>query len=129
MVSVGEEEAMIEKKDEARRVTDTDRWIGKRLYAMRQFFGVKPEDVARAGGISKQQLHKCETGKNRIPAGRLVDIVVHVFKISLDFFNPVSPLGYRMPRRHEMDGERLMRVAQEQKPFGRGAIGEGDKTS
>ncbi len=58
-------------KDFARRV---DRQVGERIRARRAELGLTQEDLARALGISYQQVQKYETGGNRISAGRLFEI-------------------------------------------------------
>lgn len=58
-------------RDFARRV---DRYVGERIRARRAALGLTQEDLARALGISYQQVQKYETGGNRVSAGRLFEM-------------------------------------------------------
>jgi transcriptional regulator with XRE-family HTH domain len=58
----------------ARDSTPLDREVGARLAARRLGLGRTRAEVAERVGISVQQLHKYETGVNRIPASRLFDL-------------------------------------------------------
>lgn len=58
----------------ARDSTPLDREVGARLASRRLGLGRTRAEVANRVGISVQQLHKYETGVNRIPASRLFDL-------------------------------------------------------
>ena len=51
-----------------------DRHVGERIRLRRALVGMTQEDLARALGISYQQLQKYETAGNRVSAGRLYEI-------------------------------------------------------
>lgn len=53
------------------RAGSIDAHVGRRLKARRQQLGLKQGDVARALEVSIQQVHKYETAKSSLPAGRL----------------------------------------------------------
>jgi transcriptional regulator with XRE-family HTH domain len=58
----------------ARRVTEHDQRIGKRIRVLRQDRGLSQTELAEACGITFQQIQKYENGRNRIAGGRLVDM-------------------------------------------------------
>jgi transcriptional regulator with XRE-family HTH domain len=58
----------------ARDSTPLDQEVGARLASRRLGLGRTRAEVAARVGISVQQLHKYETGVNRIPASRLFDL-------------------------------------------------------
>ena len=58
------------KHAEARRA-DVERHVSSRIRELRTMLGMTRQDVAERIGLSYQQLHKYETGKNRISAGIL----------------------------------------------------------
>lgn len=54
--------------------SERDRALGARIRAARLAAGLRQEDLARAIGVSYQQVWKYETGTNRLPAARLLAI-------------------------------------------------------
>ena len=55
----------------ARRSSDVDDHVGRRLRARRTELGISQEKLADALGISFQQVQKYEIGSNRVSASRL----------------------------------------------------------
>ena len=53
-----------------------DKHIGDRIRSFRQDRGVTQQELARALGISYQQVQKYENGANRVSAGRLYVIAI-----------------------------------------------------
>ena len=49
-----------------------DAHVGRQLKTRRQQLGLKQGDLARALNVSIQQVHKYETAKSSLPAGRLL---------------------------------------------------------
>lgn len=52
----------------------TDLHVGQKLRTLRNAKGLSQGDVARALGISFQQIQKYECGSNRVSASKLFDI-------------------------------------------------------
>jgi len=73
-----------------------DQHVGARLRLRRTVLGLSQETVARAVGITFQQLQKYETGQNRISASRL-----HAVAKLLDFAIPFVFDGLRVGARIE----------------------------
>ncbi len=61
-----------------------DRHVGMRLQLRRTMMGVSRAQLARVLGVTQQQVHKYETGVNRLSAG-----VLHVIAVTLDV-----PVGF-----------------------------------
>lgn len=57
-----------------RSATDFDSLIGRRIKAARALANVTGADLCNDVQISAYQLHKYESGKNRVPASRLYQI-------------------------------------------------------
>ena len=55
-------------------MSDVDRHVAANVRRLRVDRGMTQQNLAKALGISFQQLQKYETGKNRITIGRLVAI-------------------------------------------------------
>ena len=64
---------------------DIDTHVGKRLRLRRTMMGLSQEVVAKAVGITFQQVQKYEKGVNRIGAGRLFE-VSRILNVPVDFF-------------------------------------------
>lgn len=62
---------MRSKTDPTRAI---DMHVGKQLRVLRSARGYTQEDLAKALGISYQQLHKYETGSNSIAVSRLYEL-------------------------------------------------------
>jgi transcriptional regulator with XRE-family HTH domain len=52
----------------------TDVWIGKRIKTLREARGMSQESLAKAIGVTFQQVQKYEKGANRVSGGRLAKI-------------------------------------------------------
>lgn len=62
-----------------------DRHVGERIRMRRALVGMTQEDLAKALGISYQQLQKYETAGNRVSAGRLYEIA-QVLGVEMSYF-------------------------------------------
>ena len=72
---------------EARRLAqDVDRLVGQRIRERRLARGVTQQGLAKALGISYQQVQKYENGTNRISAGRLFVLARLLGADVADFF-------------------------------------------
>lgn len=80
-----------------------DRHVGEQIRARRAMLGLTQEDLARALGISYQQVQKYETGGNRVSAGRLFEIARRLGVDVSHFFEGLEveegPVG-EMPLAH-----------------------------
>jgi transcriptional regulator with XRE-family HTH domain len=59
--------------------------IGKKIKNFRELKKITQEDLAEGLGVSVQQLHKYETGKNKISIDKLM-ILARRFNVDLNFF-------------------------------------------
>jgi transcriptional regulator with XRE-family HTH domain len=79
-----------EKSEEQHSSQQINRSIGSKLRMLRTLSGKSQQDIAVALGISFQQLHKYETGVDRISAARLYQVArylavdVNIFFADLD---------------------------------------------
>ena len=64
----------VEGNGASRSVTAHDAGIGRQIKRRRAVLGITQWQLADQLGVSFQQLHKYETGVNRVPAMRLLDI-------------------------------------------------------
>ncbi len=69
----------------ARRATDVDDYVGRRIRQCRLEVGQSQSELADALGITFQQIQKYETGTNRISAGRVYAAARHL-GVTLDYF-------------------------------------------
>lgn len=67
------------------RLTDIDRWVGRRIYTRRLAIGMQQKELAALVGVRFQQLYKYEAGTNCIIASRLFKIA-KALKVDVDFF-------------------------------------------
>jgi len=67
------------------RPTETDRYVGDRIRERRVMMGMSQQVIADLIGVTYQQAHKYECGKNRISASRLYDIA-HVLQVPVSYF-------------------------------------------
>jgi|TARA_B100000315_G_scaffold255920_1_gene300536 transcriptional regulator with XRE-family HTH domain len=67
------------------RPTETDIYVGDRIRERRIMMGMSQQDIADLIGVTYQQAHKYERGKNRISASRLYDIA-HVLQVPVSYF-------------------------------------------
>jgi transcriptional regulator with XRE-family HTH domain len=72
------------------RRTAADKPIGERVRARRLGLGMSQEALAKAIGLTFQQVQKYENAKNRISAGRLVQIAAALNCNPADFFAPIG---------------------------------------
>jgi transcriptional regulator with XRE-family HTH domain len=70
------------KKDAPRKATVIDAYIGERMRERWQVLKMGQADLAKALGVSKQQVQKYETGHNRVSAARLFGICT-ILKVSM----------------------------------------------
>ncbi len=70
---------------------DADRFVAGRIRQRRRELAMNQRDFARALGVSLQQVHKYETGTNRVSAGRLY-VMADTLGVSVDYFYPPSSL-------------------------------------
>jgi transcriptional regulator with XRE-family HTH domain len=68
-----------------RRVSDTDKEVGKRIKLRRLDLGLSQERLGETLGVSFQQVQKYEKGANRVSAGRLLEIAT-LLKVPVSFF-------------------------------------------
>lgn len=104
----------------ARDSTPLDREVGARLASRRLGLGRTRAEVASRVGISVQQLHKYETGINRIPASRLFDLARAPATRPGDLFPPDDRPAPAEPRTEAEDLARL--VARIRDPRARAAL-------
>ena len=69
----------------ARRATDVDNYVGRRVRQRRLELGQSQADLADALGITFQQIQKYEHGSNRVSAGRLYAMARYL-GVTLDYF-------------------------------------------
>jgi transcriptional regulator with XRE-family HTH domain len=81
----------LKSTDSARSATNVDAHVGAHLKAMRIQQGLTQGDLAKALGISFQQLQKYERGVNRLSASRLYDLA-NVLKVEIGAFYSGLPL-------------------------------------
>src|SRR6185312_10957643 len=62
-----------------------DKFVGGRVRMRRKMLKLTQRDLCKAIGSTYQQIHKYETGRNRLPLGRLVRIA-EVLKVPVAFF-------------------------------------------
>jgi transcriptional regulator with XRE-family HTH domain len=87
------------------RSSDIDRFVAHRMKELRLRAGMTQHQVGEHLGVSDQQVHKFENGKNRVSASQLLAIA-RVFDVPVaDLFNgydcgaPCDPLGDPKPSR------------------------------
>jgi len=74
----------------AKNMHPVDRFVGRRLRALRLMRGMTQAAVAARLGISFQQVQKYEIGHNRMSAGRLYDLATILDCTMSDFFEGVD---------------------------------------
>ena len=73
---------------------DADRFVAGRIRQRRRELSMNQRDFAKALGVSLQQVHKYETGTNRVSAGRLY-VMADALGVRIDYFYPTAALaGY-----------------------------------
>ncbi|MBI3441282.1 MAG: helix-turn-helix transcriptional regulator [Proteobacteria bacterium] len=76
-----------------------DVYVGGRVKSRRLILGLSQEELAKAIGLTFQQVQKYERGTNRISVSRLVDIG-RTLKAPIDFFFEGSPATGRAGTRN-----------------------------
>ena len=79
---------------QTRSADDIDALVGQRLLAFRERAGLTRADVAKAIGVTFQQVEKYEKGTNRVAASRLYRLA-HFFGCSIEAFFPAQDAGER----------------------------------
>jgi transcriptional regulator with XRE-family HTH domain len=72
-------------------LTDIDRRLGERMRERRLALGLTQTDIARALGVSFQQVQKFEKGRNRINAVQLGKIAERLGLSMGEFYGDASP--------------------------------------
>jgi transcriptional regulator with XRE-family HTH domain len=88
-----------------RRSSEIDRFVGHRLKQLRLLSGMTQQQVARQLGVSTQQIHKLESGINRMSVGKLF-LVARAFDVAVaDLFDGYDsgaphnpPVEFNTPR-------------------------------
>ncbi len=80
-----------ERRDGAGSAVDADRFVAGRIRQRRRELSMNQRDFAKALGVSLQQVHKYETGTNRVSAGRLY-VMAGTLGVSVDYFYPPAAL-------------------------------------
>jgi transcriptional regulator with XRE-family HTH domain len=73
--------------------TNIDGDIGNKISDARKLKNISRKILAEKIGITHQQLHKYETGVNRISASRLLQIA-NILNLDVSYFYPISDFGY-----------------------------------
>ena len=81
----------------ARRVDDQ---VGERIRERRTQMGLTQDHLAKALGMSYQQIQKYETGANRVSAGRLYEIAQKLQVEVAYFFVDIDPGAILTPMEH-----------------------------
>ncbi|MBV9046594.1 MAG: helix-turn-helix transcriptional regulator [Alphaproteobacteria bacterium] len=68
-----------------KEIGPVDKYVGRRIYLRRCMLGMSQEKLGQALGLTFQQIQKYETGRNRVGAGRLMEIAI-ALGVSPDFF-------------------------------------------
>ena len=69
----------------AKRATDVDVYVGRRVRQRRLELGQSQTQLADALGTSYQQIQKYEGGTNRVSAGRL-NVLAQALRVTIDYF-------------------------------------------
>jgi len=83
-----------------KRATDVDEYVGRRTRQRRLELGLSQGELAKAVGITFQQIQKYENGANRVSAGRLYNMARHL-DVTLDYF--FEGLGLPAARKPTLD--------------------------
>jgi transcriptional regulator with XRE-family HTH domain len=94
--------------DGADFAVDVDRFVAGRIRHRRRELAMNQRDFAKALGVSLQQVHKYETGANRVSAGRLF-VMAETLGVRVDYFYPSAALTAvaEERQRQELDVSRL----------------------
>lgn len=77
--------ATMKKPAQKKQPSGLDKFIAQRVRLCRRAKGITQDDLAKALGITFQQIQKYETGRNRISAGRLAEIA-SILQMPLETF-------------------------------------------
>ena len=81
-----------------------DQHVGARVRLRRTLLGLSMEKVAKAVGVTFQQLQKYETGQNRVSASRL-HAIAKLLDVAIPFFFESPPEGARVEVRQDRGGD------------------------
>ena len=70
----------------SRQCGEVDQWVGRAVASLRQQRGLSQMALAKALGLSFQQVQKYEGGQNRLSAGRLFEVATVLYCRIEDFF-------------------------------------------
>ena len=73
-MTVNEDRAPPGRRGTRGGVQEVDRYVASRIRERRLALGLSQQELAALAGVTYQQVHKYETGANRISAGRLLAI-------------------------------------------------------
>lgn len=99
-------------KRQSKKLHEVDVLLGVRLRARREEIGVSQATVAKAAGVTFQQLQKYETGTNRVSASRLYDIA-QFLKVPISYFFDEPVVS---ERRVEAETDELIEAFQQLAP-------------
>lgn len=71
--------------DDKRRADEVDCYVGSRIHERRVLLGLTQKQLGELLGVSYQQVHRYETGMNRVTVGRLFQ-VAQVFHVDVAYF-------------------------------------------
>jgi transcriptional regulator with XRE-family HTH domain len=77
-----------------------DQHVGARIRLRRTLLGLTQEQLAHSLEISYQQIQKCETGSNRVSAGRLYEMALWLGTDVSYFFEGLDPKMQRQTLPH-----------------------------
>ena len=94
----------VKKQPSARGPNPIDIHVGARVRLRRHLLGLTLQTLAKAVGVTYQQLQKYERGVNRIGAGRLFNLS-HVLDVPVSFyFEDLSPAAAGAGRKRRARG-------------------------
>lgn len=85
--------------------------VGQRIRHRRDLLGISQDQLGQHLGLSFQQVQKYETGKNRISAGRLLQIADFLSLRIETLFEGLLPSGSLPPVEEETRRERIIKFA------------------
>lgn len=83
---------------DSKHPTKVDEHVGRRVRDRRELLQISQEALATKLGISYQQLHKYETGENRMTAGRLFLVATALETNIPHFFEGLQPVSRALKR-------------------------------
>jgi transcriptional regulator with XRE-family HTH domain len=86
-----------------KRATATDVAVGQRIRQFRKATGISQTELADQVGVTFQQVQKYENGKNRVGAGRLIQIADALDIPITAFFDGVAPSPKRRTAESSLD--------------------------